>query len=150
MNRAAHQLRCLVGITSEGDGDSGTHLAPGLGGVPVVVLHLRTGQVRLTVAFGASATDGATEPVPGGFRHVDAELPSFGQTHPDTVVEADERGRVSLGRAGVRPNQRYVAHAEPDGTVILTPAAVVTYVARFLQNTRLVEQIEDNRAYPGG
>ena len=67
----------------------------------------------------------------------------------DVVVEADERGRVSLGRAGVQPNQRYVAHVEPDGTVILTPAAVVTsYEARFLQDTRLVEQIEDNRARP--
>jgi hypothetical protein len=67
----------------------------------------------------------------------------------DAVVEADDRGRVSLGRAGVQPNQRYVAHLEPDGTVILTPAAVVTsYEARFLQNTGLVEQIEDNRAHP--
>ena len=67
----------------------------------------------------------------------------------DVVVEADERGRVSLGRAGVQPNQRYVAHVEPDGTVILTPAAVVTsYEARFLQDTRLVEQIADNRAHP--
>lgn len=68
---------------------------------------------------------------------------------PDTVVEADDRGRVSLGRAGVQPNQRYVAHAEPDGTVVLTPAAVVTtYEARFLGNPSLVEQIEDNRAHP--
>jgi hypothetical protein len=67
----------------------------------------------------------------------------------DVVVEADERGRVSLGRAGVQPNQRYVAHVEPDGTVTLTPATVVTsYEARFLRNTRLVEQIEDNRAHP--
>jgi hypothetical protein len=67
----------------------------------------------------------------------------------DAVVEADDRGRVSLARAGVQPNQRYVAHVEPDGTVILTPAAVVTsYEARFLQNTGLVEQIEDNRAHP--
>jgi hypothetical protein len=67
----------------------------------------------------------------------------------DVVVETDDRGRVSLGRAGVQPNQRYVAHLEPDGTVILTPAAVVTsYEARFLQNTGLVEQIEDNRAHP--
>lgn len=71
------------------------------------------------------------------------------QTQQDAVVEADERGRVSLGRAGVQPNQRYVAHAEPDGTVILTPAAVVTaYEARFLKNARLVEQIEENRAHP--
>jgi hypothetical protein len=68
---------------------------------------------------------------------------------PDAVVESDERGRVSLARAGMEPNQRYVAHSEPDGTIILTPAAVVsTYEARFLGNSRLVEQIEDNRAHP--
>lgn len=68
---------------------------------------------------------------------------------PDALVEADDRGRVSLGRAGVQPNQRYVAHAEPDGTVVLTPAAVVTmYEARFLANTELVEKVEDNRAHP--
>ena len=71
------------------------------------------------------------------------------QTQQDTVVETDERGRVSLGRAGAQPNQRYIAHVEPDGTSILSPAAVVTaYEARFLQNTRLVEQIEENRAQP--
>jgi len=68
---------------------------------------------------------------------------------PDAVVEADDRGRVSLGRAGVKPNQRYVAHTEPDGTVVLTPAAVVTtYEAKFLRNAVLVEQIEENRAHP--
>jgi hypothetical protein len=76
-------------------------------------------------------------------------MPTPAQTQQDTVVETDERGRVSLGRAGAQPNQRYVAHVEPDGTVILSPAAVVTsYEARFLQNTRLVEQIEENRAHP--
>ena len=76
-------------------------------------------------------------------------MPAPAHTPQDAVVEADDRGRVSLGRAGVRPNQRYVAHVEPDGTVILTPAAVVTsYEARFLQNAGLVEQIEDNRAHP--
>jgi hypothetical protein len=67
----------------------------------------------------------------------------------DLVVESDERGRVSLARAGVQPSQRYVVHVEPDGSVILSPAAVVTaYEARFLQNTQLVEQIEDNRSHP--
>ena len=76
-------------------------------------------------------------------------MPTPAQTQQDVVAEADDRGRVSLGRAGVQPNQRHVAHVEPDGTVILTPAAVVTsYEVRFLQNTGLVEQIEDNRAHP--
>lgn len=76
-------------------------------------------------------------------------MPAPLQTQQDAFVEADDRGRVSLGRAGVLPNQRYIAHAEPDGTVVLTPAAIVTsHEARFLQNTGLVEQIEDNRAHP--
>lgn len=62
-------------------------------------------------------------------------MPVPGQSQ-DAVVEADERGRVSLGRAGVRPSQRYVAHVEPDGTVILTPAAVVTSYERASSRTR--------------
>ncbi len=67
----------------------------------------------------------------------------------DLVIEADERGRVSFARAGVQPNQRPVVHVESDGSVILSPAAVVTaHEARLLQNTQLVEQIEDNRAHP--
>lgn len=67
----------------------------------------------------------------------------------DLVIEADERGRVSLARAGVEPNQRYVVHVESDGSVILSPAVVMTaHEARFLQNNQLVEQIEDNRAHP--
>lgn len=67
----------------------------------------------------------------------------------DLVIEADERGRVSLARAGVQPHQRFVVHLESDGSVILSPATVVTaHEARFLQNTQLVEQIEDDRAHP--
>jgi hypothetical protein len=48
-------------------------------------------------------------------------------TAPDTLlVELDERRRASLARlSSTAPGKRYLARAEPDGTIILTPAVVM-------------------------
>jgi hypothetical protein len=40
-------------------------------------------------------------------------------------VEADDRGRVSLGKAGARPGRRYRVEADPGGLVKLTPVVSV-------------------------
>lgn len=40
-------------------------------------------------------------------------------------VEADDRSRLSLGKAGVQPGQRYRVETDPDGTVRLTPVTSV-------------------------
>ena len=64
-----------------------------------------------------------------------------------TLVELDHRRRVSLGRIG--RHSRYLVHEEPDGTIILEPAVVLSETeARFMANTELVAQIEGNRARP--
>lgn len=65
------------------------------------------------------------------------------------TVETDTRSRVSLKRLGVREHRQYLAHVEADGTVVLTPAVVVSEAeARFRNNPELVAQIEDNRRHP--
>ncbi|MDR1152495.1 MAG: hypothetical protein LBK72_08500 [Bifidobacteriaceae bacterium] len=41
------------------------------------------------------------------------------------LVTADDRTRVPLAKLGAKPHTDYQARAEPDGTIILTPATVV-------------------------
>lgn len=57
-------------------------------------------------------------------------------------AEADNRGRVSLGRAGATPGRRYRVAADPDGVLLLTP--VVSIPERELavwQDPELAERI---------
>jgi hypothetical protein len=64
-----------------------------------------------------------------------------------TVIELDERRRISLGKIG--HHDRYIVHEEPDGTIVLEPAVVLTEAeARFMANPQLLARIEDNRAHP--
>lgn len=65
-----------------------------------------------------------------------------------TLVELDDRRRLSLGRVG--RHARYLVREEPDGTLIFQPAVVMTeFEARFLAQPELVAQIEDNAEHPG-
>jgi hypothetical protein len=41
------------------------------------------------------------------------------------LIDVDSRGRVSLGRLHVAPGP-YLGEVEPDGTVVLHPASVMT------------------------
>lgn len=41
-------------------------------------------------------------------------------------VELDERRRASLGKAGHAHHRRYLVRTEPDGTIILIPAVVMS------------------------
>jgi hypothetical protein len=67
----------------------------------------------------------------------------------DVLIELDERRRVSLGRIGRAEHRRYLAHEEPDGTLVLVPAVVMSESeARLLANPALVEQIERGLADP--
>lgn len=67
--------------------------------------------------------------------------------HMDTVIELDDRRRVSLGKIG--HHTRYVVHEEPDGTIIMEPAVVLTEAeARIMAMPELLAQIADNRAHP--
>ena len=67
----------------------------------------------------------------------------------EVLVELDERRRLSLGKMGKPEHRRYLAAEQPDGTIILTPAVVMSELeARFLANRALVERIEENRRHP--
>jgi len=61
----------------------------------------------------------------------------FGVSEP-VLIDMDERGRVSLGRLHPAPGP-YLGVVEPDGTVVLRPAAVMTRSqARLLANPQLM------------
>ncbi len=67
----------------------------------------------------------------------------------ETLVELDERRRLSLGKVGKPEHRRYLAHEEPDGTIVLVPAVVMSESqVRLLTNSELVEQIEQTVADP--
>jgi len=68
---------------------------------------------------------------------------------PETLIELDPRRRVSLGRVGRPEHTRYLVHEEEDGTLVLTPAAVVSDLeARFLRDPTLLSRIEEERRHP--
>ena len=61
------------------------------------------------------------------------------------LVTADPRGRVTVGQ----PDRPYLVHEEPDGTVVLEPAVVMSELERrFLENAALQASIEYARAHP--
>lgn len=68
----------------------------------------------------------------------------------DVVLELDERRRASFGRIGRAEHHRYLVTEEADGTIVLTPAVVMTELeARMLAKRDLVDRIEANRQDPG-
>lgn len=70
-------------------------------------------------------------------------------TSSETLIELDARRRASFGRVGRPEHTRYLVSEEDDGTLILTPAAVVSDLeARFLQDPALLTRIEDERRHP--
>ncbi len=61
----------------------------------------------------------------------------------EVLVEVDERRRIGLGRVGAAEHERYLARREPDGTIVLTPAVVMSGLqAQLLSNPQLVDRIE--------
>jgi hypothetical protein len=66
----------------------------------------------------------------------------------DILLELDERKRASLARLEPR-HSRYLASIQSDGTIVLTPAVVMSQAeAALLANTGLMTEIEDARAHP--
>ena len=65
------------------------------------------------------------------------------------LVELDSRRRITLGRLGNPEHERYLVHEEPDGTLVLTPAVVMSaHEAALLRHPELVEQIKADLADP--
>jgi hypothetical protein len=64
-----------------------------------------------------------------------------------TLIELDSRRRASLAK--LAKHDRYLASEEPDGTIVLVPAVVITELeARFRANPELVAKVKDNMAHP--
>lgn len=65
------------------------------------------------------------------------------------LVELDSRRRITLGRLGKPEHDRYLVNEEPDGTLVLTPAVVMSaHEAALLRHPELVEQIKSDQADP--
>ncbi|MDE0268374.1 MAG: hypothetical protein OXI96_04970 [Acidimicrobiaceae bacterium] len=65
------------------------------------------------------------------------------------LVELDSRRRVTLGRLGNPEHSRYLVTEHADGTLVFTPAVVMTaHEAALLRHPELVTQIETDRADP--
>jgi prophage tail gpP-like protein len=64
-----------------------------------------------------------------------------------TLLELDDRKRASLAR--IAEHDRYLVTVEPDGTIVLTPAVVMSAAeASYLSNQALAESIEEARRHP--
>jgi hypothetical protein len=71
----------------------------------------------------------------------------MGNMGKPVVIEVDSRRRVSLGKLG--HHDTYLATEQPDGTITLEPAVILTEAEHaFLQNMELRRQIDHNRAHP--
>jgi len=65
------------------------------------------------------------------------------------LVEVDSRRRITLGRLAAH-GDRYLVSVEPGGTIVLTPAVVMSEAeARLLANPELVGRLKSNRVDPG-
>lgn len=61
------------------------------------------------------------------------------------VIELDARHRASLG--ALASYDRYLAKVETDGTIVLTPAVVLSAAeAALLERPDIIQGIESNRA----
>jgi len=63
------------------------------------------------------------------------------------VISVQDRGRVNLGK--LAEHDRYLGHTEPDGTIILEPAEVISLTEKkLLADSALMANIAESRAHP--
>jgi hypothetical protein len=66
----------------------------------------------------------------------------------DVLLDVDDRGRASLARLGAA-GKRYLGRVDPDGTIVLEPAVVLTTMeARLHANPEIHAQVLDAMAHP--
>ena len=65
------------------------------------------------------------------------------------LLELDERGRASLGKFGRPEHRRYLVDVEPDGTLVLRPAQVMSEAqARLLTRDDISSAVDPFLADP--
>ena len=63
------------------------------------------------------------------------------------VITVQDRGRINLGK--LVEHERYLGHTEPDGTIILEPAEVISLAEKkLLADDALMSAIAESRAHP--
>ena len=63
------------------------------------------------------------------------------------VISVQGRGRVNLGK--LAEHERYLGHTEPDGTIILEPAEVISLTEKkLLADSALIASIAESRVHP--
>jgi hypothetical protein len=63
------------------------------------------------------------------------------------VISVQGRGRVNLGK--LAEHERYLGHTEPDGTIILEPAEVMSLTEKkLLADSALIASIAESRVHP--
>jgi len=63
------------------------------------------------------------------------------------VISVQDRGRVNLGK--LVEHDRYLGHTEPDGTIILEPAEVISLTEmKLLADGVLMASIAESRGHP--
>lgn len=63
-----------------------------------------------------------------------------------SLVEVDSRGRVALGKAAGE-SKRFLAEVEADGTIVLTPAVVLSEAElKLLGRGDILDAVEASRA----
>lgn len=63
------------------------------------------------------------------------------------IISVQGRGRVNLGK--LAEHKRYLGHTEPDGTIILEPAEVISLTEkRLLADSALLASIAESRVHP--
>jgi len=66
-----------------------------------------------------------------------------------TIIELDDRRRAPLGRIARASDRRFLVEVSPNGTITLTPAAVVpAEQAELLQRPEILDVIERMQADP--
>lgn len=72
---------------------------------------------------------------------------AYGSQMDATLIELDDRRRATLGKLG--RHRRYLAHEEPDGTIVLVPATVMSEAqARLLARPDVMAGIDAFAAEP--
>ena len=71
----------------------------------------------------------------------------IGAMNERVVVTVQDRGRVNLGK--LVEHERYLGHTEPDGTIVLEPAEVISLTEKkLLTDSALMTDIAESRSHP--
>lgn len=73
----------------------------------------------------------------------------YSERNTTMLIELDSRRRVALGKIGNPEHSRYIVTEQPDGTLIFSPAVVMTeHEAALLRHPEIIERIQQLQSDP--